>query len=89
MNSHTPSGRDRASVAGKPPPIAESTDLLIVGAGPAGISAALTAAQGGMRVILADENPVPLQTMGEEVPLHFGGRMAPTVANRNAVLESI
>jgi thioredoxin reductase len=27
--------------------------------------------------------------MGEDVPLHFGGRMAPTVANRNAVLESI
>jgi thioredoxin reductase len=89
MNSHTPSGRDRASVAGKQPPIAESTDLLIVGAGPAGISAALTAAQGGVRVILADENPVPLQTMGEDVPLHFGGRMAPTAANRNAVLESI
>jgi thioredoxin reductase len=27
--------------------------------------------------------------MGEEVPLHFGGRMAATVANRNAVLESM
>ncbi|HEY6517058.1 MAG TPA: FAD-dependent oxidoreductase [Steroidobacteraceae bacterium] len=89
MKSHAPIGRDRASVAGKQPPIAESTDLLIVGAGPAGISAALTAAQEDVRVILADENPVPLQTMGEEVPLHFGGRMAPTVANRNAVLESI
>ncbi|HEY1889098.1 MAG TPA: FAD-dependent oxidoreductase [Steroidobacteraceae bacterium] len=89
MKSHTPIGRDRASVAGKQPPIDESTDLLIVGAGPAGISAALTAARGGVRVTLADENPVPLQTMGEDVPQHFGGRMAPTVANRNAVLESI
>jgi thioredoxin reductase len=89
MNSHTPSGRDRASVAGKQPPIDDSTDLLIVGAGAAGISAALTAARAGVRVTLADEHPVPLQTMGEDVPLHFGGRMAPTVANRNAVLESI
>jgi NADPH-dependent 2,4-dienoyl-CoA reductase/sulfur reductase-like enzyme len=91
MNSraHTSIGRDGASVAGKQPPIDESTDLLIVGAGPAGISAALAAAGGGVRVTLVDENPVPLQTMGEDVPLHFGGRMAPTVANRNAVLESI
>jgi thioredoxin reductase len=87
--AHTSIGRDRASVAGKQPPIDESTDLLIVGAGPAGIAAALTAASGGVRVTLVDENPVPLQTMGEDVPLHFGGRMAPTVASRNAVLESI
>ena len=90
MKSHTPSGRDYASVAGKQPPIDEATDLLIVGAGPAGLSAALTAAAArGLRVTLVDENPVPLQTMGEDVPLHFGGRMAPTVANRNAMLESM
>jgi thioredoxin reductase len=87
--AHTAIGRDRASVAGKQPPIDESTDLLIVGAGPAGISAALTAACGGVRVTLVDENPVPLQTMGEDVPLHFGGRMAATAASRNAVLESL
>ena len=84
-----PIGRDRASVAGKQPPIDDVTDLLIIGAGPAGIAAALTAAGGGVRVTLVDENPVPLQTMGEDVPLHFGGRMAASVANRNAVLESI
>jgi thioredoxin reductase len=86
---HAPIGRDRASVAGKQPPIDDATDLLIIGAGPAGIAAALTAAGGGVRVTLVDENPVPLQTMGEDVPLHFGGRMAASVANRNAVLESI
>ena len=87
--AHAPNGRDHASVAGKEPPIDESTDVLVIGAGPAGISAALTAAGGGIRVTLVDENPVPLQTMGEDVPLHFGGRMAAIVANRNAVLESI
>jgi len=87
--ANTSVGRDRASVAGKQPPIDESTDLLIIGAGPAGLSAALTASSGGVSVTLVDENPVPLQTMGEDVPLHFGGRMAPTAANRNAVLESI
>jgi pyruvate/2-oxoglutarate dehydrogenase complex dihydrolipoamide dehydrogenase (E3) component len=90
MKPQAPIGRDRASVAGKQPPIDETTDLLIIGAGPAGISAALTAAAGGgVRVTLVDENPVPLQTMGEEVPLHFGGRMAASAANRNAALESV
>ncbi|HEV7135482.1 MAG TPA: NAD(P)/FAD-dependent oxidoreductase [Steroidobacteraceae bacterium] len=87
--AHTSLGHDRASVAGKQPPIDESTDVLIVGAGPAGVAAALTTARGGVRVTLVDENPVPLQTMGEDVPLHFGGRMAPSVANRNSVLESV
>ena len=32
-------------------------DVLIVGAGPAGLAAALAASEGGKRVILADENP--------------------------------
>ena len=80
---------DPASVAGKQPPIGESSDLLIIGAGPAGMAAALAAAGRGVRVTLVDENPIPLRTMGEEVPLHFGGRMAATLANHNAVLDRI
>jgi thioredoxin reductase len=80
---------DPASVAGKEPPVDVTTDLLIIGAGPAGMSAALTAAGHGVRVMLVDENPIPLKTMGEDVPLHFGGRMAATLANQNAVLERL
>lgn len=80
---------DPASVAGKAPPIPDETDLLIVGAGSAGLAAALAAAGRGLRVTLVDENPVPLETMGEDVPLHFGGRMGAAVANRNAVLLSL
>ncbi len=34
-------------------------DLLVIGAGPAGLSAALAAAQGGVSVLLADLNPGP------------------------------
>lgn len=78
---------DPASVAGKQPPISEETDLLVVGAGPAGIEAALEAAGRGVRVTLVDENPIPLKTMSEDVPLHFGSRMSATVGNQNAVLE--
>ncbi len=84
-----PHAPDPASVIGKAPPIGEATDLLVIGAGPAGVSAALAAAGRGVQVTLVDENPVPLSAMGEEVPLHFGGRMGATVANRNAMLETV
>jgi thioredoxin reductase len=80
---------DPASVAGKAPPVDESTDLLIVGAGPAGIAAALEAAGRGIGVTLVDENPVPLETMGEDVPLHFGARMGAVAGNANAMLEAM
>lgn len=80
---------DRASVLGKEPPILDETDLLIVGAGVAGLAAALLAAGKGVRVTLVDENPVPLKTMGEDIPLHFGGRMGSILSNHNAALESL
>lgn len=39
--------------------LVESYDLLVVGAGPAGLSAAARAAELGLSVLLADENPAP------------------------------
>lgn len=36
----------------------ETTDLLIIGAGPAGMAAALAAARSGKRIILLDDNPL-------------------------------
>lgn len=36
----------------------ETTDLLIIGAGPAGIAAALAAAPSGARITLIDDNPL-------------------------------
>lgn len=82
-------GTDPASVVGKAPPVSEHTDILVIGAGPAGLAAAMAAAGQGLRVTLVDENPVPFETMGEEVPLHFGGRMGRAAANRNAMLEQM
>ena len=36
-----------------------SADIVVVGAGPAGVAAACAAAERGKRVVVLDENPVP------------------------------
>ncbi|MFC5392481.1 FAD-dependent oxidoreductase [Bosea vestrisii] len=79
---------DPKSVTGKPCAIAESVDVLVVGAGPAGLAAAIGAAARGLGVLLVDENPVPFRTMGDDVPLHFGQGMAASARNRNAMMEA-
>lgn len=40
-------------------PKSQHGDLLIIGAGPAGMAAALAAAPSGMRILVVDDNPVP------------------------------
>lgn len=79
---------NRKSVAGRTLPVEERTKLLVVGAGPAGLAAAIAAARNGLSVVLADENPVSFKTMGDEVPLHFGQGMAGAARNRNAMMEA-
>lgn len=39
--------------------MSEQTEVLIIGAGPAGLSAALAAAKDGAKVVLLDDNPLP------------------------------
>jgi NADPH-dependent 2,4-dienoyl-CoA reductase/sulfur reductase-like enzyme len=80
--------RDPRSVAGKKLPVEASTQLLVIGAGPAGIAAAAHAAKLGVKVVLADENPVPAAVMGDDIPLHFGQRFSAAVRNRTAMLEA-
>jgi thioredoxin reductase len=80
---------DPTSTAAATLSVAEHTDLLVVGAGPAGLAAAIEAAGRGLSVVLVDENPVPAETMGDDVPLHFGGRMSGAVRNRNAMTEAL
>ena len=67
----------------------EQTALLVVGAGPAGLAAAIFAAEQGRQVVLVDENPVPAATMGDDIPLHWGQRMTGAARNRNAMTESL
>jgi NADPH-dependent 2,4-dienoyl-CoA reductase/sulfur reductase-like enzyme len=80
--------RDPKSILGKYLSVEERTELLVIGAGPAGLSAAIAAAEAGLRVIVVDENPVSYQTMGGDVPLHYGQGMAALARNRNAMMEA-
>jgi thioredoxin reductase len=79
---------DPRSVAGKHLVVAEACQVLVIGGGPAGLAAAVEAASRGAQVVLVDENPVPPTTMGEDVPLHFGGAVSPLARNRNAMTEA-
>jgi len=85
----TPRVTDPRSTANAKLTVTEHTDLLVVGAGPAGLAAAIVAAGHGMAVVLVDENPVPAETMGDDVPLHFGQRMSGAVRNRTAMTEAM
>lgn len=78
---------DPRSVAGKHLEIAHEVQILVIGAGPAGIAAARQAHQGGAQVMLIDEHPVPFEVMGESVPQIWGGRAGGQIRNRTAMTE--
>lgn len=82
-------GVDPFSVTGRTLPLAERVQLLVVGAGPAGLAAACEAARAGVQVMLVDENPVPPETMGDDIPLMFGQRMSGAVRNVTAMTEAL
>jgi thioredoxin reductase len=60
-----------------------------VGAGVAGIAAAIEAARAGVEVVLIDEHPVDNDMMAMDVPLCFGQRMDGSVRNRALMLERV
>lgn len=80
---------DPASVHGKTVEVAERSVVLVVGAGRSGIAAALAAARAGEAVVLVDENPVPAETMGDDVPMLWGGTASGAVRNRTAMTEAL
>jgi thioredoxin reductase len=49
-------------------------DLLIIGAGPAGLSAAVEAAEYGMKVIVFDENKKPGGQLFKQIHKFFGSK---------------
>ncbi len=63
--------------------------VVVVGAGPSGIAAAIAEANAGSNVLLIDENPVSGALMGNDTPLYFGGRMTAATQNSDRMLEAI
>jgi thioredoxin reductase len=67
----------------------EQAELLVIGAGEAGLAAALEAARAGLQVTLVDENPLGAGLIGMDVPLLFGNRWTAAVQNQGRMLEQI
>lgn len=80
---------DPTSVAGKEFPVAGHADLVVLGAGPAGIAAAREARELGLAVMLVDEHPVASALIGLDVPYMFGERLNSAVQNKERMLERL
>ena len=52
----------------------ERFDLIVVGAGPAGLSAAIEGAKKGMRVVVFDENDRPGGQLFKQIHKFFGSK---------------
>jgi D-hydroxyproline dehydrogenase subunit alpha len=63
--------------------------VVVIGAGVAGVSAAIEAARLGLSVTLVDEHPLDLPTMAADTPYFFGSRLLPTLADRGLMMERI
>jgi thioredoxin reductase len=63
--------------------------VVVVGAGVAGATAAIEAARLGLGVTLVDEHPLDLSTMAMDTPYFFGSRLLPTLADRGLMTERI
>ena len=82
-------GFDPKAQAGKVPAPERRVEVLVIGAGPAGVAAALEASAGGAQVLLVDENPVASGLMGLDVPLYYGGRYTGAVQAKARMMEQV
>ena len=82
-------GVDPKAQAGKVPEPEQRVEVLVVGAGPAGVAAAIAAARGGAQVLLVDENPVSAGLMGLDVPHYYGGRYSGAVRSKTGMMEQV
>jgi len=80
---------DKRSIADKAPRPERHVPVVVVGAGAAGVAAAIAAARAGVEVLLIDENPIDNDMMAMDVPLYFGQRMQPSVRNRALMMERV
>lgn len=81
--------RDAFALDGKLPLPETRYQTVVVGAGPAGIAAAIAAARANKSVLLVDENPVAPDLMRTDVPLFYGMRMTGAVATPDRMIETL
>lgn len=81
--------RDVHAIDGKFPAPEGRYGIAVVGAGPAGVAAAIEAAKGGAKVLLVDENPVSAGLMATDAPLFYGQRMTGAVQARARMVEQL
>jgi thioredoxin reductase len=81
--------RDIHAIDGKFPEPEAHYGIVVIGAGPSGIAAALEAARGGTQVLLVDENPVSASLMGTDAPLYYGQRMTGAVQAKERMIEQV
>ena len=82
-------GTDLCAINGTRSPPEARFQVVVIGAGPSGIAAAIDAATSGASVLLVDENPVAGAAMGNDVPLYFGGRMTAATQNSARMVEAV
>ena len=82
-------GTDLCAINGTHSAAEAHYEVIVIGAGPSGIAAAIAAAGSGSKVLLVDENPVSGALMGNDTPLYFGGRMTAATQNSERMLEAI
>lgn len=81
--------RDPHAIDGKFPAPTIRYDVVVVGAGAAGCTAAVEAAQKGASVLLVDEHPVAGSLIGTDVPLWFGSRATAAVQTADRMIETV
>jgi thioredoxin reductase len=81
--------RDVFSIEGKFPAPSEHFQVVVIGAGPAGVAAATQAARAGEQVLLIDENPVEAALMASDVPQYYGQRMSGAVQSSARMIEQV
>src|SRR5262245_65786380 len=79
---------DLRSIADKAPRPERHVPVVVVGAGVAGVAAAVAAARGGAQVLLVDEHPVDNAMMAMDVPLYFGQPIQESGRNRPPMMEA-
>jgi NADPH-dependent 2,4-dienoyl-CoA reductase/sulfur reductase-like enzyme len=67
----------------------EKRQVIVVGGGVAGCTAALEAARLGLNVALVDEHPQTLATMSLDTPYFYGSGLPNILSNRSLMAESV